>query len=107
MAIDDRLRRRAILIEPGRGHRALDLADGVLAVGDARLELVDLRAPCPIDARPPARLGVGTFFRPAIVFDLRGYSMMVSTFFTFSRGPTFFTALGPHPQRSWLRAAAR
>jgi hypothetical protein len=41
MAIDDRLRCGAILVESWRGHRALDVADGVLAVGDARLELVD------------------------------------------------------------------
>jgi hypothetical protein len=53
MAIDDRLRRGAVLVESWRGHRALDVADGVLAVGDACLEVVDPGAPRLVGPRSP------------------------------------------------------
>ena len=41
MAIDDGLRGGPIVVETGRRHGLLDVADGVLALGDPGLEIVD------------------------------------------------------------------
>src|SRR6185436_1539131 len=42
MTIDDRLSCGAVLIEPRGRHRLLDLADGLLGLGNACFELFDL-----------------------------------------------------------------
>ena len=44
MAIDQRLCGGAIIIETGCGHRRFDVADRLLALGNAALEIIDARA---------------------------------------------------------------
>ena len=43
VAVDDRLSRRAIVVEPRSRHLLLDLSDGGLRFGDPRLERFDAR----------------------------------------------------------------
>src|SRR5207245_1679289 len=57
VAIDERLGGGAILVETGRGHRRLDVADRALALGDARLEIVDARAARLLGPRDFSRFG--------------------------------------------------
>ena len=100
MAIDDGLRCGAVVVETGRRHRALDLANCLLAIGNARFEIVDPRAPRFHSLLATARLRVGAFF----LFVRRVMARAaVTAFFTFSRG-TFSTRVGPHPHATWLKA---
>src|SRR5262249_34559183 len=57
--VDGGLRGFAVFVEARRRHRLLDLADGKLALGDFRLQFLDLGAPSLIRSLTPARLGVG------------------------------------------------
>ena len=71
MAGDDRLGRFPILIETGRRHRLLDLADGALTRRNLCLELFDLRAFCLRGFLLFAYFGVRTFFFGVIDLRLR------------------------------------
>jgi hypothetical protein len=61
MAIDERLRGGAIVVEPGRRHRLFELADRGLAFGNARFELIDPLLVCVRGALTLARLAVDAF----------------------------------------------
>jgi hypothetical protein len=60
MAIDERLGGGSIVVKARRRHRLLDLADGLLGGGDARFQLLDLRAARLLGARLPPRLRIGS-----------------------------------------------
>src|SRR5262249_9766304 len=64
-AVDDGLRGGAIIVETGRGHRRFDVADRLLALGDARFEILDARAARLRGAREPAGVRVGALLRLA------------------------------------------
>ena len=70
MAVDHRLCRLAVLVEPRRRHRLLDFADSVLALGDLRFEVLDLRSPRLFSFLRFARFRVRTFLFGVIA--LRG-----------------------------------
>jgi len=60
MAVDHRLRRLPVFIEPGRRHRLLDVLDRVLAGRNLGLELFDSRPPRLLSLLRLASLGVGS-----------------------------------------------
>ena len=61
MAIDDGLRGGPIVVETGRRHGLLDVADGVLALGDPGLEIVDSCAARLGSALLAAGFGISAF----------------------------------------------
>ena len=59
MLVDDGLRGGAVVVETRGRHRLFDLADGVFALGDTGLEVVDAGAPGLLGALLAAGVGVG------------------------------------------------
>src|SRR3954466_11017393 len=61
MLVDDRLRGGAILIKTGGRHRRLDVADGLFALGDPGLEILDPQAAGLLGLLQPPGFGVDAF----------------------------------------------
>src|SRR5262245_20988558 len=71
MAVDHRLGGLVVLVEPGAGHRGLELLDLRLALGDAALEIGDALAQAVELALFLLALGVFTFSRLSIQTGIR------------------------------------
>jgi hypothetical protein len=61
MLVDNGLRGGPILVETGGRHRELDVADGLLALGDPGLEIVDAQPASMLNLLQPPGFGVGAF----------------------------------------------
>ena len=89
MAIDGGLRGGPVVVEAGRRHDLLDLADGVFALGDPGFEIVDACLARLRRALLTAGFGVG--------------ALLAITRFARRRGRQLPFALGPLPWFSFVR----
>ena len=75
MLVDNGLRGGAILVETGGRHRQLDVADGLFALGDPGLEVVDAQPAGLLGLLQPPGFGIDAFLVLAgFAGRLRGFS---------------------------------